>query len=64
MTKLNIEDMSCNHCVKRIGELLTELSIKHTISLDEKSVTIDGSQEEVNKAIAELDEIGYTATIA
>ncbi len=64
MTVLNIKEMSCNHCVQRINTLLENLSIKHTISLDDKTVTIDGSQNEVNRVIEELDDIGFTATIA
>ena len=64
MTVLNIKEMSCNHCVQRINTLLENLSIKHTISLDDKTVTIDGSQNEVNRVIEELDDIGLTATIA
>lgn len=63
MTTLNIKEMSCNHCVERINTLLDSLSIKHTISLDNKTVTIDGSSDEVRCAIEELDDIGFTATI-
>ncbi len=64
MTTLKIEDMSCNHCVKSIGDLLTGLSIKHTISLEDKTVTIDAKDDEVKNAITQLEEIGYTATVA
>lgn len=62
MTTLNIKEMSCNHCVQRIGALLDELGIKHTISLETKTVTIDGSEDVVAKAISELDDIGFTAS--
>ncbi len=64
MTILNIKEMSCNHCVQRINALLENLSIKHSISLEDKTVTIDGSLDEIKRAIEELDDIGFTATIA
>ncbi|MDD5934910.1 MAG: heavy-metal-associated domain-containing protein [Clostridiales bacterium] len=64
MTTLNIQEMKCNHCVQRINSLLDELNIKHSTSLDHKTVTIEGTKEDVNKAIEELDDIGFTATIA
>lgn len=64
MTTLKIEEMSCNHCVKSIGDLLTGLSIQHTISLEDKTVTMEAKEAEVANAIAQLDDIGYTAVIA
>jgi copper chaperone len=63
MTKLKVEEMSCSHCVASIGKALSEINIQHTIDLDSKSVTIEGSNEDVSKAIAELDDIGYTAIV-
>jgi copper chaperone len=64
MTTLKIEEMSCNHCVKAIGDVLTGLSIKHTISLEDKTVVIDATEADVENAITQLDDIGYTAVIA
>lgn len=62
MTTLHVEEMSCNHCVQRIGALLDELGMKHTIDLAKKEVCIDAQEEQVEKAIDELDDIGFTAT--
>lgn len=56
--------MSCNHCVERIGKALDAAGIKHTIDLAAKTVTIDGCENCVKKAIEELDDIGFTAEIA
>lgn len=61
MTTLKVKEMSCNHCVERIGKALEAAEIKHTINLEEKTVTIDGCDNCVKKAISELDDIGFTA---
>ena len=63
MKTLSIKEMSCNHCVQRIGALLNELQVKHTISLENKTVTVDTENVELAKVIDELDDIGFTATI-
>lgn len=64
MTTLNVKEMSCNHCVERIGKALEAAGIRHSIDLETKTVTIDGCESCVKTAIAELDDIGFTATVA
>lgn len=64
MTTLNVKEMSCNHCVERIGKALSQAGIKHSIDLEAKTVTIDGCENCVRTAISELDDIGFTATVA
>lgn len=61
MTILDVKEMSCNHCVERIGKALEAAGIKHSIDLATKTVTIDGCENCVKKAIEELDDIGFTA---
>jgi len=63
MTTLNVKEMSCNHCVERIGKTLEAAGIKHSIDLETKTVTIDGGENCVKTAIEELDDIGFTATL-
>ncbi|HAB62447.1 MAG TPA: metal-binding protein [Lachnospiraceae bacterium] len=60
MTTLKVKEMSCNHCVGRIGKVLTDAGIAHTIQLEDKTVTIEDSNN-VAKAIEEMDDIGFTA---
>ncbi len=64
MTTLNVKEMSCNHCVERIKKALEAAGIKHSIDLETKTVTIDGCENCVKKAIEEMDDIGFTATVA
>lgn len=64
MTKLNVPDMHCNHCVERITKVLTEANLKFTVDLDTKSVTIDGTDADVETAISEMDDIGFESSRA
>ena len=34
MTTLDVKEMSCNHCVERIGKALETAGIKHSIDLE------------------------------
>lgn len=61
MTILKVEEMNCDHCVNRIHNLLEELGMVHEVNLENKTVSIDGSADNIQKAIIELDDIGYTA---
>ena len=61
MMKLNVKEMSCNHCVGRIDKVLSEAGIAHSIDLDSKTVTIEDDSK-VEIAIEEMDDIGFTAT--
>lgn len=60
MVVLKVEDMSCNHCVERIHNVLEEAKIKHSIELETKTVTVENDTE-VEKAIEEMDDIGFDA---
>ncbi len=44
MTTLKVKEMSCNHCVERIGKALEAAGIKHSIDLAAKTVVIDGCE--------------------
>ena len=61
MTKLNVPDMHCEMCVKRITNALTNAKLNFSVSLDEKTVTIDGDENAVKTAISELDDLGFEA---
>ena len=57
MKTLKIPDMHCEKCVARIHETLEKAQIEHEIDLSHKTVTIP--DELVEKALSELDEIGF-----
>ena len=61
MTTLKVPEMHCEHCVKRITDALNAAGLKFSVSLADKSVTIDGCDHCVKTAIEELDDLGFTA---
>jgi len=65
MRTFYVPDMSCKHCVKRIGEALNEAGFSDfEIDLEAKKVMANVSQEEIEKVISVLDEAGYSPTEA
>ena len=61
MTTLKVPEMHCNHCVSRITNALNEAGLKFEVSLEDKTVTIDGCGNCVKTAISELDDLGFSA---
>lgn len=61
MRTLKVEDMHCNACVERITKALTNAELKFEVSLEDKTVKIDGCDHCVKTAIEELDDLGFEA---
>lgn len=61
MTVLKVPDMHCEMCVKRITNSLNDAKLDFSVSLKDKSVSINGDENAVNTAISELDDIGFEA---
>lgn len=61
MTVLKVPDMHCEMCVKRITNALTEAKLNFSVSLEDKTVSIDGDESAVKKAVSELDDLGFSA---
>ena len=61
MKVLKVDGMHCNMCVARIDKALKAAGLNFSVSLADKTVTIDGSDADVQKAIAELDDLGFEA---
>ena len=54
-------DMKCEMCVKRVTKALNEQGLDFTVSLNDKTVTVNGSDDDVQKAVKALDAIGFEA---
>lgn len=61
MTKLKVEDMHCEKCVARINNTLNEAGLDFSVELATKTVSVNGDDAAVAKAIDELDDIGFEA---
>lgn len=60
MKVLNVPDMQCQNCVKKIDEALTKADLKHEINLENKTVSIDGCDNCLAKAYDIVKELGFT----
>lgn len=63
MTVINVEDMHCEKCVARITNLLTEEGLDFTVSLADKTVTINGCEHCVKTALEALDDLGFEGVV-
>jgi len=64
MTVLKVADMHCEKCVERITRILTEDGLDFSVSLADKTVTINGCEYCVKTAIEDLDDLGFEAVEA
>ena len=65
--KLNVEGMSCQHCVAHVTQALEAVEgvSKATVSLDEKSAVVELSSDVADSALVDaVAQAGYEATIA
>jgi copper chaperone len=62
MTVLSVPDMHCETCVKRITAALQEAGLQFSVSLADKTVTVDGGELLLKTAISELEDLGFSAT--
>ena len=60
MKTILVPDMMCENCVKRINTALTDAQLKFSVSLETKSVTIDGCEHCLKTAVEELEDLGFT----
>ena len=64
---LNVEGMSCGHCVKRVTDALSQLDgvDEVSVSLEEKSAKIVAQEDfDTAAAVAAVKDAGYDATAA
>jgi len=64
MTTISVPDMMCENCVKRITDALTAAKMTFTVSLEKKTVLVEGSDETVRTALSELEDLGFTPKIS
>lgn len=60
MIAIKVPDMHCEKCVERITKALSAADLKFAVSLEDKTVSIDGCQGCAAKARAELEDLGFT----
>ena len=63
MPVIKVADMHCEKCVARITKLLTEEGLDFSVSLEDKTVTINGCQHCVKTALEALDDLGFDGIV-
>ncbi len=61
--KIKVEGMHCEKCVERIENALKETGISFSVSLADKTVTVDGCEHCLNTAISQLEDLGFEASV-
>ncbi len=63
MTVLNVPDIHCKNCIARITRALNDAGMVFNVSLQARTVTIYGDNDEVNvpKAKEILEDLGFEA---
>lgn len=59
MAILKVEGMHCEGCVKRVTEGLQAEGIAAEVSLENKTVTVEGDKGTVEKAVSEIEDLGF-----
>lgn len=57
---INVPDMQCENCVRRIKDALLDAKIEAVINLPEKTVTVVGGENEFKTAFDEIYDLGFT----
>ena len=63
MPVIKVEDMHCEKCVARITKLLTEEGLDFSVSLEDKTVTVNGCEHCVKTALEALDDLGFEGVV-
>lgn len=63
MTTIKVNDMHCGKCVERITKSMKEENLDFKVSLEDKTVTIDGCDTCVKKALETLDDLGFDGVV-
>lgn len=61
MIKLKVDEIHCENCTRRIKNALSEANIEHTVSLKEKTVTVNPKDVESVQEI--LETLGFDSVI-
>lgn len=59
MAIIYVEDMHCEKCVERITKIMKEEGVDVSVSLADKTVTVNGCQHCVKTAMEALEDLGF-----
>lgn len=56
---LHVPDMHCSACVSRIDVALKVMNLTYAVSLEDKTVTVNGDRKQIDAARKALDDMGF-----
>ena len=60
---ISVPDMHCDACVKRITNALNAAELKFSVSLENKTVTVNGCENCLKTAVDTLNDLGFTPSV-
>jgi copper chaperone len=63
MTILKVPAMHCQNCVNRITAALDAEEVNFSVSLPDKTVSIDGCEHCVETTVNRLEDLGFSSSI-
>lgn len=60
---ISVPDMMCENCVKRINNALKEQKIDFTVSLETKTVTVEGDENAAKQVASIIYDLGFSPVI-
>lgn len=63
MAIIKAEDIHCEKCVERITKAMTEEGLDFSVSLADKTVTVNGEEDCVKTALEILDDLGFEGVV-
>ena len=63
MTVIQVADMHCEKCVARIRKIMNEEGLDVTVDLAEKTVFVNGSEQDVKTALEALEDLGFEGEV-
>lgn len=61
--KILVSDMHCSKCAERITNAFSLENLDFSINLNEKTIILNGSEENLKTALSELEDLGFTPNI-
>lgn len=61
--KIKVPDMHCEHCVARITNALKAEGVNFSVSLEDKTVRVNGCEHCKAKAFAAIEDLGFTPEV-
>ena len=60
---ISVPDIHCEGCVKRINTALSDAKLNFSVSLDDRTVMVDGCEHCLKTAVDAIYDLGFTPEV-